>query len=68
MNALITVFKKELRDMFRDRRTVAIQLMLSTLITPLLMFGAIKLIGNRVSTQLENPLELPVVGAEYAPN
>jgi sodium transport system permease protein len=68
MSALITVFKKELKDLFRDRRTVLIQLLLGTLITPLLMFGLIKLMANRVSTQLEKPLELPVTGAENAPN
>ncbi len=68
MSALITVFKKELRDMFRDRRTVMISLVVGTLLGPLLMFGMLKLIVNRVSTQQEKPLLLPVVGAQYAPN
>lgn len=68
MSALITVFKKELRDMFRDRRTVMITLVIGTLLGPLLMFGMLKLIVNRVSTQQEKPLVLPVVGAENAPN
>ena len=68
MSALITVFKKELRDMFRDRRTVMISLVFGTLLGPLLMFGMLKLIVNRASTQQEKPLVLPVVGAEHAPN
>ncbi len=68
MSALITVFKKELRDMFRDRRTVMISLVVGTLLGPLLMFGMLKLIVNRASTQQEKPLLLPVVGAQYAPN
>ena len=68
MSALTTVFKKELRDMFRDRRTVMITLVIGTLLGPLLMFGMLKLIVNRVSTQQEKPLVLPVVGAENAPN
>ncbi|MGH8050590.1 MAG: ABC transporter permease [Arenimonas sp.] len=68
MSALITVFKKELRDMFRDRRTVMISLVIGTLLGPLLMFGMLKLIVNRASTQQEKPLVLPVVGAEHAPN
>jgi sodium transport system permease protein len=68
MSAMITVFKKELRDMFRDRRTVMITLVIGTLLGPLLMFGMLKLIVNRVSTQQEKPLVLPVVGAENAPN
>lgn len=68
MSALITVFKKELKDMFRDRRTVAISLVIGTLLGPLLMFGMIKLIANRVSTQMEKPLTLAVEGVEHAPN
>ena len=39
MSALITVFKKELRDMFRDRRTVLISLVIGTLLGPVVMFG-----------------------------
>ena len=68
MSALMTVFKKELRDMFRDRRTVMISLVFGTLLGPLLMFGMLKLIVNRASTQQEKPLVLPVVGADHAPN
>ncbi len=68
MSALITVFKKELKDMFRDRRTVAISLVIGTLLGPLLMFGMIKLMANRVSTQMEKPLSLAVEGVEHAPN
>lgn len=68
MSALITVFKKELTDMFRDRRTVAISLVIGTLLGPLLMFGMIKLMANRVSSQMEKPLTLAVEGVEHAPN
>jgi sodium transport system permease protein len=68
MSAFITVFKKELKDLFRDRRTVAIQLLLGALAGPILMFAIIKMVGNRVNTQMEKPLSLPVAGAEYAPN
>ena len=68
MSALTTVFKKELRDMFRDRRTVVISLVIGTLLGPVLMFGMLKLMVNRMSSQMEKPLVLPVVGAEHAPN
>lgn len=65
--ALLVVMGKELRDLFRDRRTIRITLVMS-LFTPLLMLGIIALTENRVSTQLEKPLQLPVVGARNAPN
>ncbi len=67
MNALITVMRKELLDLFRDRKTIAISLAF-TLLAPLLILGMAKLANNRMSTQLEKPLELPVIGAERAPN
>lgn len=67
MNALITVMRKELLDLFRDRKTIGISLAF-TLLAPLLILGMAKLANNRMSTQLEKPLELPVIGAEHAPN
>ena len=67
MNALITVMRKELLDLFRDRKTIAISLAF-TLLAPLLILGMAKLASNRMSTQLDKPLELPVIGAERAPN
>lgn len=67
MNAVITVMRKELLDLFRDRKTIAISLAF-TLLAPLLILGMAKLASNRMSTQLDKPLELPVIGAERAPN
>ena len=73
MNALmrhpvIVVMLKELVDLFRDRRTVAISLLLGPLLMPALILGLGKLVSSRISTQLEKPLTVPVVGAEHAPN
>ena len=68
MNAFLTVFRKELRDFARDRRTFLMALLLGPLIYPLLMLGMGSLAEARVSTQLEETLEIPVVGAEHAPN
>lgn len=67
-SAFVTVFRKELRDFVRDRRTFLMALLLGPLVYPLLMLGMGKLMEARVSTQLEKPLEIPVVGADHAPN
>lgn len=68
LGAFVTVLRKELRDFVRDRRTFLMALLLGPLVYPLLLLGMGKLMEARVSTQLEKPLEIPVVGADYAPN
>ena len=68
MNALITVWRKELLDLFRDRRTLAISLLMGPLLLPALILGVGKLATDRISTQLEKPLELPIIGRKNAPN
>ena len=68
LRALMTVMRKELRDIFRDRRTLLLALGLSPLLTPLLIIGLGTLGESRARSQTEKPLELPVVGREHAPN
>ncbi len=64
----VTVMLKELRDLFRDKRTIRIALLMGPIFTPLLMLGILTMAQKRVSSQLEKPLELPVIGGQYAPN
>jgi sodium transport system permease protein len=61
------VFQKEVIDNLRDRRALSSTL-LGTLIGPALMLLLFFVIGRTFSEQTEKPLELPVVGAEHAPN
>ena len=68
MKALVTVWKKELTDLVRDRRTLAIALLMGPLLMPALMLGIGKLATNRITDQMEKPLEVPVIGAANAPN
>jgi sodium transport system permease protein len=68
MNALFTVWAKELLDLFRDRRTLLISLLMGPLLMPALILGIGKLASDRVHTHLEKPLNVPVVGASNAPN
>lgn len=68
MNALYTVMVKELTDLFRDRRSVMVSLLMGPILFPLLILGLAKLATDRISTQLEKPLQLSVIGAERAPN
>ena len=66
--AMASVMRKELRDISRDRRTLALVLFLGPLLYPLLMLGMGALAENRARTQLDSTLEVPVVGLERAPN
>jgi len=66
--ALLIVMRKELRDLRRDRRTLAMALLLGPLLYPALMLGMGALAENRIKTQVDKVLELPVIGAEHAPN
>ncbi len=68
MKAAWTVLKKELLDLFRDRRTVMISLLMGPLLGPALMVGLITLIASKEMDRAEKPLKLPVIGAEHAPN
>jgi sodium transport system permease protein len=68
MKATWTVLKKELLDLFRDRRTLMISLLMGPLLGPALMVGLITLIASKEVERAEKPLKLPVIGAEHAPN
>jgi sodium transport system permease protein len=68
MKALIAVLKKELTDLVRDRRTLYIALLMGPLLMPAIMIGLGGLVSKKVSSQLEKTLEVPVIGAEHAPN
>lgn len=68
MKAAWTVLKKELLDLFRDRRTVMISLLMGPLLGPALMVGLITLIASKEIERAEKPLNLPVIGTEHAPN
>lgn len=68
LTAMWAVMRKELLDISRDRRTLAMALLLGPLLYPALMLGIGAMAENRQKTQLDKVLEVPVAGAEHAPN
>lgn len=68
LSTLFTVMRKELRDLSRDRRTLALTLLMGPLLYPILILGMGKLAESRVKSQIDQPLEIPTIGAEHAPN
>jgi len=65
---MITVFIKELLDNFRDRRVILNTLILGPLLGPVLFSVMISFVAKQETERMEAALELPVVGAENAPN
>jgi sodium transport system permease protein len=68
MNIVMIVARKELIDLFRDRRTVMLGLLLMPVLFPALILGTSSMAEKRTRTQLESTLQLPVIGAQHAPN
>ncbi len=68
MKTIWTVAKKELLDLFRDRKTMMMGLLMGPIVIPALVLGMGSLAEKKARTQLESTLKLPVIGAEHAPN
>lgn len=68
MKSVFTVFWKEIRENLRDRRTVLNTLLTGPLFAPLVFALVINAAVTRQLDKAEKPLEVPVVGAEHAPN
>jgi sodium transport system permease protein len=68
VSAWWVVLRKELLDAFRDRRMVVVALVVMPLAVPLILAGMSALGTQRQVEKLESTLELPVIGAEHAPN
>jgi sodium transport system permease protein len=67
-NALLTVFMKEVRENLRDRRTLTSALLTGPLLGPIILVLLLNLTLNREFEKAEQPLPVPVIGAQYAPN
>jgi sodium transport system permease protein len=68
MNSSLIVFLKEVRENLRDRRTLINALLTGPLIGPLILIMIMNVLISRQLNQAEAPLELPVIGANNAPN
>jgi len=68
MSGLGTVYKKEVRENFRDRRSLFNSVLLGPILFPILFIGLAYFAGSKQQERAEEVLEVPVVGAQYAPN
>ncbi len=68
MRTTVIVFVKEVIDNLRDRRTLASALIMGPIFGPAVFALAISLSIEQSIENAERAMEVPVVGAEYAPN
>jgi sodium transport system permease protein len=64
----LTVFFKEVRENLRDRRTMMTTFVVSPLMGPVLFAVIMGLALSVQKSRSEKPLEIPVIGQQYAPN
>lgn len=68
MNAALTVFRKESLDGLRERRAVLGALLFGPLLGPAMLAGIIAFTVDRALDESEQPIEIPIIGADLAPN
>ena len=68
MKTIRTVFLKEVKDNFRDRRTLVSALLMGPLFGPILFAFVINLSVKQSLSSADEALDLPVIGSDYAPN
>src|SRR3954469_2800940 len=66
--AIAVVFAKEVLENLRDRRVVFSAFFFGVLLAPIIFAVTTTLASQRVVRSQEQPLKVPVVGAQHAPN
>jgi len=67
MSGLVTIYKKEIRENLRDRRSLFSSVLLGPILFPILFIGLGYFAVSKQQERAEQVLEVPVVGAEHAP-
>lgn len=64
---IFTVFRKEIRDMLRDRRTIISMIVIPMLLMPGLMFSALSVASKVINKARSTPPTVVIVGGEDSP-
>ncbi len=62
MNTILTVYKKEIKDTLRDKRTLITAVLLPAIIIPLLLFGVTKLTSSLMQKEADKKLKIALIG------
>lgn len=66
MKKTFIIFKKELKDMLRDRRTIFFMIFFPAVLIPTLMISVPKLFSDAEKKEHNKQLNIVVIGSEYA--
>jgi len=64
---ILTIWKKELRDTVRDRRTLVSMILIPMLLMPVIMLGMFKFVSEQAARQQTQIAKISIVGGDYAP-
>ena len=67
MKRILIIFKKELKDTLRDRKTIFMMVLLPLLLVPLLIIGMTKVMSAQADKAEAKVISIGIAGAEYAP-
>lgn len=67
MKRIFIIFKKELKDTLRDRRTIFMMVLLPLLLIPLLIIGMTMVMSAQADKAEAKVISIGIAGAEYAP-
>jgi len=66
MNQFITIFKKELKDILRDRRTIIMMIIVPMVVTPMLIVGVMKIQRGQIEKAKAKEIRVAFLGKENA--
>ncbi len=62
MNTILTVYKKELKDTLRDKRTLITSIVIPAIIIPVLLFAVTKLTSSLMKKEADKKLKIVLIG------
>jgi len=68
MKQLLAILRKEVRDNFRDKRSMFFSLLYGPVLMPLMIFAPLMIMMNRYSIDNDRVMTIEVSGSENAPN
>ena len=68
MFKILTIIKKEMKDLVRDRRTMFFMIVFPSVILPLLIGGTTMITSSILNKEMEKTLNVAIIGGENDPN